>query len=227
MSNRKKIGLLGGSFNPVHIGHLRAAEEIKENFYLDKVIFIPASVNPLKVGENYLNPDIRLEMLDIALEDNPYFELSDIEIERESPSYTIDTLKYFYNDFPNDDHYFIVGSELFSNINTWKKYKELFLYSNFIVIHRPGSRSSDKESYFPLEIKNDFRYLNDGESYRDTEVFEHKSKSRIYFSSINGIEMSSTMIRNLAGKNRSIKYLVPVELEKYIVYNKIYTEEIE
>ena len=91
----RKIGIFGGSFNPVHLGHLRAAEEIREILSLEKIIFIPTSIHPLKPVKNMPSGRKRFQMLNLAVKDNPCFEVSDLELKREGPSYTIDTLKYF------------------------------------------------------------------------------------------------------------------------------------
>lgn len=226
MSEDNRIGLLGGSFNPVHMGHLRAAEVVRESFSLNKIVFIPAAVNPLKTDEDMSNAAKRLEMLKIATEGNPCFEISDIEIKRGGNSYTIDTLTEFNNTKPGNSYYFIMGSELFSNIETWKDYKRLFDYSNFIVVRRPGTSTVDMENLIPLELANDFRYVKHHNNDNDKVIFEHSSSNRLYFVTIQGFELSSTMIRDLVKKGSSIKYLVPEKLEKYIITNRIYTEAV-
>lgn len=224
MQNGKKTGIIGGSFNPVHLGHLRAAEVIREHFSLERVLFIPAAINPQKSDEEMADPRTRYEMLRIATQDNPYFEVSDIELNREGPSYTIDTLTELRNSYPENHHYFIMGSELFSQITSWKNYSELFNYSNFIVVKRPGSEPFEAEKYIPLEMKDDFRYVKEHSKINHEVIFEHKTSHKIHFITIQGYELSSTMIRNLLIKGSSIRYLVPRKLEQYIQSNNIYTE---
>lgn len=222
MSDGIKTGLMGGSYNPVHIGHLRAAEVVRELLSLEKVVFIPASVNPLKEGEPTCDAEHRLRMLELATEDNPFFEISDTEIKRGGNSYTIDTLRYFSEKYPKDSHYFIMGSELFTDISTWKDYRELFNYSNFIVVRRPGFSSEDSSGLIPLELSQDFRYLKEHSKNEEITLYEHRSSHLVYFVTIQGFELSSTMIRELVEKGSSIKYLVPGKLEEYILSKGIY-----
>lgn len=218
----KKIGLFGGSFNPIHLGHLKAAEELIELIPLDKVIFIPTSIHPQRKLNNMIGVDDRLRILELSIEDNPNFEISKIEIEREGPSYTIDTLKEYKNENPKIDMYFILGNELFESIDSWKDYRELFQYSNFLVIARPGEKYNNIDEVIPLELKNDFRY-----SFRENKCvyYEHKSSKMLIFAEIIGIKVSSTMIRELIKKNMSIKYLVHERVEQYIKSNNLYMEE--
>lgn len=224
MQNSNRKGIIGGSFNPVHLGHLRAAEVIREHFSLDKVLFIPAAINPQKSDEEMADPRTRYEMLRIATEDNPFFDVSDIELKREGPSYTIDTLSALRTSCPENNNYFIMGSELFSQITTWKRYDELFNYSNFIVVKRPGTDPLEVQKYIPLEMKDDFRYVKEHSNFNYEVIFEHKTSHKVHFITIQGYELSSTMIRNLLIRGSSIKYLVPDKLEQYIKSNNIYTE---
>jgi nicotinate-nucleotide adenylyltransferase len=214
----KRIGLLGGTFNPVHLGHLRAAEEIREILTLDKIYFIPAFIPPHKDSSDLASPDDRLKMLELATGGNPFFEISDIELKRKGPSYTIDTLTYFSSTFPDIESYFILGTDLFSEIETWKNYKKLFELSNFAVITRPGF-TEDLSLIFPLALKDDFRYYKKEESMT---LYLHKSSKILAFVEIAGIEVSSTQIRDLLNKGKSIKYLVPEEVEAYILSKNLY-----
>lgn len=226
MSEQKRIGLLGGSFNPVHLGHLRAAEVVRERFSLAKVIFIPASVNPLKAGEDNVNAHRRIKMLEISTGDNPFFEVSDIEIKRGGTSYTIDTLIEIQGEAPENSYYFIMGSELFSDISSWKRYKELFNYANVIVIGRPGCSDQNNIAHLPLELKDDFRYLKHDSERNNMYIYEHRSTHTANFVTIQGFDLSSTMIRDMIKKGCSIKYLVPHKLEQYIISNSLYMEVV-
>lgn len=226
MSEQKRIGLLGGSFNPVHLGHLRAAEIVRERFCLAKVIFIPASVNPLKIDENNDNTYSRIKMLEIATGDNPFFDVSDIEIKRGGTSYTIDTLMEIQRESPENSYYFIMGSELFSDISSWKRYKELFNYANFIVVGRPGCYNQNNIANLPLELKDYFRYLKNDSERNNMYVYEHRSTHTVNFVTIQGFDLSSTMIRDMIKRGCSIKYLVPHKLEQYIISNSLYMEVV-
>ena len=140
-----KIGFMGGSFDPVHAGHLRAAEEISEKLELDEVVFIPALISPHKNSETITDSSHRLNMLNLSIKASPHFKISDMELRREPPSYTVDTLRSLNESNLEDRHYFIMGSELFAEIDMWKDFAELFNYSSFVV--PPPSRL--RRSRFP------------------------------------------------------------------------------
>lgn len=217
-----KIGLIGGTFNPVHLGHLRAAEETREILNLDQICFIPANIPPHKDSYEIADTKHRLNMLKIATEENDGFKVDDIELKREGQSFTINTLKELKDKNPDYEYYFILGTELFSRIDTWENYKSLFNYSNFIILNRPGYYEIDISNLFPLALKNEFRY-----SYKENkiDVFEHKSSNKLIFINISGIKLSSTKIRSLISENKSIRYLVTEKVQKYILENKLYLEE--
>lgn len=217
----KKAGLLGGTFNPVHLGHLRAAEEIREILALDKIYFIPAYIPPHKGSEEIISPKDRLTMLELAILENPFFEISDVELKRGGVSYTIDTLRYFSSNFPEFEFYFIVGNDLFVEIDTWKDFEQLFEVSNFTVITRPGF-SEDFSSLIPLAVKDDFRYYK---KEKDVTTYLHKSSKTLAIVQIEGVRVSSSHIRDLVGNKKSIKYLVPASVESYILSKQLYVKE--
>lgn len=225
MDNRGKqrTGLFGGTFDPVHLGHLRAAEEIRELLGLDKVYFIPSAVPPHKMSAHITEPSHRLEMLKIAVSSNPHFDTCDYEVREKTTSYTIETLRYLTGAHPDTEFYFIVGHELFSEIETWREYKELFTLSNFAVITRPGFLNGAPHP--PLALKTEFSY----HKVEDNVTFYRNNKSRIIaFTQIRGLEISSTEIRRFVKGEKSIRYLVPDRVEEYITNNKLYCgEEIQ
>ena len=133
-----KIGILGGTFNPVHIGHLILAEEARERLGLDKIVFVPANLPPHKDNSNIAPAQLRLKMLKLATKVNKHFGVSDIEIKREGRSYTIDTLKEFKRQNPADDLYFIIGSDLLKYLEEWKDLNEINKMVKFIAATRPG-----------------------------------------------------------------------------------------
>ena len=143
-----------------------------------------------------------------------------MELRREPPSYTIDTLKALKQSGSEDGYYFIMGCELFAEIDTWKDFAELFNY--FVVLRRPGYDFADSASPIPLALKNDFRYSY---SDRGMDVFAHKSSNELFFVDIAGIRVSSTEVRELARHGNSLRYLVPREVEKYIAENGLYQLE--
>jgi nicotinate-nucleotide adenylyltransferase len=137
-----KIGILGGTFNPIHIGHLILAEEAREKLGLDRIIFVPAFLPPHKDNSDIAPAKDRFAMTKLAIRGNKYFSASDIEIKRDGRSYTIDTINEFKKRFPTDELYFIIGSDLLKYLDEWKDLSEIIKLVKFIVVTRPG---------FPLE----------------------------------------------------------------------------
>jgi len=133
-----KIGILGGTFNPIHIGHLILAEEAREKLGLDKIVFVPTNLAPHKDNSDIALAAHRMSMVKLAISDNPYFSVSDLEIKRDGRSYTIDTIKEFRIGHPRDDLYFIIGSDLLKYLEEWKDLDEIIKMVKFIVATRPG-----------------------------------------------------------------------------------------
>src|SRR5689334_7994911 len=121
-----KIGILGGTFNPIHIAHLRIAEEVRERFDLERVVFVPAATPPHKPLAEDLPFASRCRMLELAINGNPRFSVSDLEGKRRGKSYSIDTMHAFRADHPDDEFFFIVGSDSFLDIGSWRKYAAIF-----------------------------------------------------------------------------------------------------
>ena len=218
-----RLIFFGGTFDPIHFGHLRAAEELREMLGLEKIYFVPTSVPPHKtIPPDAASPHHRLRMLELAVNGNIFFNISDIEIKRGGKSYTIDTLRYFSDTFPLFDLYFIAGSDLFSEIDSWKDYKKIFRESNFAVIERPGF-GFELPGPLPLEIKDDFRYYK---RYNNLTLYINKNSKTLSLVKIDGLEISSTKIRELVKKFKSIKYLVPSDVEAYILEHGIYNKEV-
>jgi nicotinate-nucleotide adenylyltransferase len=218
---KERAGLFGGTFDPVHLGHLRAAEEIREQLSLDMVYFIPAAIPPHKNTTHTTPPAQRLDMLRLAVGENPRFDICDYELGKSTASYTVETLRHLNGLNPDSDYYFMVGNELFGEIETWKEWRELFRLSNFAVITRPGYPDSN-EAKLPLALENDFSYYKEKD---DVKFYIDKNFKLIAFSRIRGLEISSTEIRRCVNSGRSIKYLVPASVEEYILRNNIYRTE--
>lgn len=133
-----RIGILGGTFNPIHIGHLILAEEAREKLKLDKIIFVPTNLAPHKDNSDIAAAKSRFQMLKLAVKKNKYFSVSDVEIKRDGRSYTIDTIKEFKNIYPHDELYFIIGSDLLKYLDEWKDLSEIIKMVKFITATRPG-----------------------------------------------------------------------------------------
>jgi nicotinate-nucleotide adenylyltransferase len=208
-----RIGILGGTFNPPHLGHLRLAEEAADVHKLERVVIIPCDIPPHKSCVGIVPAEHRLKMTRIACEDNPLFEVSDMEIRLEGPSYTVTTLEKFAEDKAVEP-YFILGTDSLKEIHMWKDYESLFKLSNFIVVTRPGTEFADAWSRLPAEIQAQFKTCD--------EQLQHVSSHVVIPSDVRGLDISSTRIRSLVEKGQSIRYLVPDSVLEYIQQLHLY-----
>lgn len=219
-----RIGLLGGTFNPVHLGHLRAAQEVKEAFDLDQIVLIPSAVPPHKNSEGVADAADRIEMLHLAIENQPDFVISDVEFKRQGPSYTIDTIRYFRSRLPETtEFYFILGEDAFLELETWKSYVELLKLVPFIVMARPGKwgenhskRWAILEAYLKSRISKEYKIS------APNSCFVHPTMQPVYIIASTALDISSTQIRALVKNGKSIKYLVPDKVEEYIKSKGLY-----
>ncbi|MBW1679480.1 MAG: nicotinate-nucleotide adenylyltransferase [Deltaproteobacteria bacterium] len=216
-NNNERIGLFGGTFNPIHWAHLRAAEEIQEYFQLKKVIFIPARYPPHKNGESIVSPGPRLQMVNLAIDSNPAFATSDFEIKRNCKSFSIFTIEYFRKELgPNSSLFFLMGMDSFLEISTWKDFARLFSLANFIIMSRPGYLKKEIAKSLPVDVANNFHY-NSEENY-----YVHPSHHKIFFQEITLLDIASSEIRSRIKNRHSIRYLVPPIVEDYIKKYKLY-----
>jgi nicotinate-nucleotide adenylyltransferase len=205
------VGLFGGTFDPIHVGHLRIAEEVREDFSLDRIYFIPAWLQPLKRQRNGAVADDRMRMVKSAIRGNGCFRASAVEMSRGGVSYTIDTVRHFSLRYSGI--YFLLGIDAFQDIALWKGYEDLFRFVNFVVMGRPGCFNEG----LPGSMATQTRIV-------DTRTWEHSSGKRIYLHDITQIDVSSTQVRGLVKKGKSIKYLVPPSVERYIKKRGLYRE---
>jgi len=213
-----KIGLFGGTFDPIHWGHLRSAEEVGETFALDRLYFIPTSIPPHKRGQTTTPAQDRLQMVRLAVARNPRFSVSTVEISRPGVSYSVDTIRAFAaRKQPRDQLYFIIGLDAFREIGTWKDFREIFPLCHFIVTSRPGSKEKDPLKGTGVAVKKHFCYDSKQGNYR------HESGTRIYFVELTDIAISASEIRALVRQGKSIRYLVPIEVAKHIQRRKLYS----
>lgn len=208
-----KVGLFGGSFDPVHMGHLRVAEEVRGHLGLETVFFIPTAVQPLKREAAAIPADDRLRMIRMSIRGNRFFRTSDIEIRRGGISYSIDTVRFYARRF--DEIYFLTGVDAFSQIDLWKDWRELFRYTNFAVMVRPNHKTSDLLKVLPKGVQSDVRRI-------DGSTYEHRSGKRLHLLEITQLDISSTNIRSLAKQGGSIRYLVPDLVERFIREKGLY-----
>jgi nicotinate-nucleotide adenylyltransferase len=214
-----KIGILGGTFNPVHIAHLRIAEEVRERFDLGRVVFVPAATPPHKPLAGDLPFAVRHRMVTLAIAGNPLFTVSEIEGKRSGKSYSIDTIHALRAEYPDDELFFIIGSDSFLDIGTWRDYEEIFTQCNIVVVERPGAVLLSICSSLPLDILHQFSYL-------DAEKrLAHRSGNSVYYLEGVPLNISSTAIRHLLQSGRTIRYLVPEEVEHFIKEHRLYTHD--
>ncbi len=215
------VGVFGGTFNPVHFGHLRAAEEVRERLELDRIIFIPSGRPPLKTVD--IAPAAhRFEMLRLALRGNPFFDISDIECRRRGKSYTVETLRHLRMEHPRTRFLFILGVDAFLDIPHWRQPEQLISMTDFVVISRPG---------FTFSAMSESPYLRGGAgTLREVDLSENSSpvvrltseRSAILLG-LTPMGISSTQIRSFLRRGKSIKYLLPPAVQSYIITHKLYS----
>ncbi len=186
-----KIGLLGGSFNPVHNGHLELAQSALDSFHLDKILFLPSGNHPLKKQSDILPVEIRYDLTKKAIASNPKFEISRLDMATTEPSYTKLLIMRLNKEFSNNEFYFIAGSDIISELNKWYDYKWLLDNVEFIIAHRP---EIDRSTW------NELNYIDN-----------------LHFMEMDPIDISSTMIRKLIAQNKNISALVPANIEKDLI----------
>lgn len=201
----KRIAIMGGTFDPIHIGHLASAEAVRHQFNFDKIFFIPSGTPPHKQGREITSPEHRYLMTELSILSNNFFDVLRIDIDREGFTYTIDTLfdvkKYCDK---NAKIFFITGADAIHEIISWKNHVELLNGCNFIAITRPGY---DKTSL-----------------YGKIEEFTNKYNSSIELFEVPALAISSTDIRNRVKNDSPIKYMVTENVEKYIEKFKLYVK---
>lgn len=225
LKNAKRIGLFGGTFNPIHFGHIQVAEAVKNKFSLDEIIFIPSALPPHKEPGYVADAKDRLEMIELALSRYADFTVSDVELKRSGPSYTIDTVRYFKSILGDPTTlYLIMGLDAILEIDTWKSYSDLFLMVPFIVLKRTlaGLDGTDEE-WRLLE-----RYLQSkvSDGYRFSAVqsgYIHDEKMPVFVFDIAPIDISSTHIRRRIKNGKTIESLVPGIVGDFIEVKGLYS----
>jgi len=202
---KRKIGILGGTFNPIHAGHLIIAEAVRHQYELHKVLFIPSANPPHKEGQEIIPAVHRYKLVSLAIADNPFFEVSDIEMKREGRSYSVQTLHALRDaDRQPTDYFFIIGADSVPELRTWKNIQQLASLCTFVVVPRPGwgiQRLAHMDLGLPKWLKQNLL----------ANVV-----------SAPPIGISSTEIRDRIQQGRSIRYLVPKAVEEYIAEHSLY-----
>ncbi len=218
----KGIGLFGGTFNPIHMGHLRVAEDVRAGFNLEKIVFIPSAIPPHKDADGLADARARYAMILDALSPCPDFSASDVEIHRQGTSYTIDTVSYFQTHLPKGAvFYWIVGLDAFLEVTTWKHWQTLFDLIPFIVMTRPGTAPiadplTEMENYIRTRMAEEYEYVS------QQSCFIHKTKQPIYLTRVTPVNISSSFIRARVRQGLSIQGLVPDGVDDYIQHKGLY-----
>ena len=220
-----RTGILGGTFNPIHYGHLRPAEEVREALGLEQVRFIPLAGPAHKLGNDIAPAKDRLEMVRLALEEHPFFVCDPIEIERGGVSYTIDTLTALAEgDCRGHELYFIIGADAFSLLDTWREPLGVLQKANFAITLRGNQAPLDViETVESVTNKKDIPIKFNQISDNEFQVVE--SEMIANFVSVTTFDVSATMIRELAHSRASLRYLLPQRVEAFILRRGLYGSE--
>ncbi len=220
-----KIGLFGGTFNPVHNGHIRVAEELLLNFPLDSIIIIPSSYPPHKEKINLLSSRNRYAMAMLAFTESERISVSDAELKRKGVSFSVDTVDHFIKSYnKNNQLYFITGIDAFIEIDTWNSYTEILKSIPFIIAERPGpwqNRNTEARSFLSGFLRD---CISESYTYQEAEtLFSHKEFQNIYLFRSSMIDISSSEIRNRIRSNQDLTGYLPEKVEHYIKKGKLYT----
>jgi nicotinate-nucleotide adenylyltransferase len=190
---------MGGTFDPVHYGHLILAEQARESFGLDKVLFVTAAVPPHKAGKGITDAVDRHEMVKLALANNSYFVPSEIELSRKGPSYTVDTMQQMVSENPNDTFFLLLGSDEAITYGTWYRPERIIELANVVIANRPGCEVELALEHLPESLASKMKKLK-----------------------MPGVDISSSDIRDRVSQGKSIRYLVPPEVADYIYIRGLY-----
>jgi nicotinate-nucleotide adenylyltransferase len=220
-----RVGLFGGTFDPIHFGHLRAALEVKEGFGLAEVFLIPAAIPPHKAREGMAPAPDRLHMIELAVEGVPGLTASDVEIRREGPSYTIDTVRHFRRELSHAAEVFLImGLDAFLEIDTWKAYHELLSLVSVIVISRPDADglvcdrgAKTLEDFFRARISADLTVSGSPDGFSSPQI------RGVRLFTVTALDISSSRVRELVRTGRSIHFLVPAAVQECILTRGLYS----
>ena len=200
-----RLGLFGGSFDPVHHGHLLLAECCREQCNLDEVWFIPTAVPPHKPGRELTSAEARAEMLELAVAGHQQFIVSRYEVDRGGVNYTVNTLEHFHREIPNSEFFFLMGADMLNDLPSWREAPRLCELALPVVVRRPGAGELDFDSLAGI-----------ASAERIDEIRRHQVD-------MPQMDLSSTTIRQRVADGLSIRYRVPRALEKYIQTHRLYT----
>lgn len=217
MFSLSRIGVFGGTFDPVHLGHLHVAKEVLKALFLDKIVFVPTNTQPYKAGTNCACPLDRYNMLCLAVQDEKKFLVSKVDIIRGGITYTVDTLKDIKKIYPKDELFFIVGMDCANEIKRWKNYDELIGMAKFVAVTRPSIKPLFNSSSCKRQANIEKDMLN-------CKRIDNVS-NEIIILNIPNMDISSTKCRNAVKSGNYISDMVPFNVEKYIIEHNLYGTE--
>jgi len=215
-ATERRVGVFGGTFDPIHIAHLRCAEEAREALRLDEVLFIPSARPPHKGGRASAPAADRLAMVRRAIAGHPAFHASTIEIDRPGRSYTVDTLALLREKMPGVRFVLLLGLDAFREIATWKSYLELFALTDVAVMSRPGERRVALRRLLPVAARRHFCYGT------DRDVLRHETGNTIIALEVTALDVSASDIRLRRKRGQSVRYLVPSAVRRYLARRQLY-----
>ena len=215
-----RLGVFGGTFDPVHLGHLRAAQEALDILGLDEMLFVPVAVAPHKPVRQILLFENRWRMLQLALAGNERFRLSDIEKRMPGKSYTVHSLKQLRKENPGAELFFLVGSDAFFEMDTWYEFKEIFRLAGIVVLCRSECCENEILQFVSKRVSELYRIVPENREIR------HPVLCSVYSLANTRMDISSTRIRELASEGRSVRYLVPDNVWSYIAENGLYAKAL-
>ena len=213
-----KIGILGGTFNPIHNGHLHIAGEVLRSCGLDQVWFMPTWRPPHKQLADEVSFADRLAMVEAAVAGNPCFIASDLEGQRGGTSYSVETLLQLRQQFPDHQFYFIMGLDSFQDIGSWKEYKRIFRLAHVVVTARPGFSGSLRE-FLPVAIADRFCYDAESGNLRHTDGFS------VFSVTHTSCDVSSTDVRQKLIDGCNVDAFIPPAVNEYIRQHRLYQKD--
>ncbi len=212
------VGVYGGTFNPIHLGHLRAAEEVMERLGLARMLFVPSARPPHKQdGDPIAAPELRLSWVQAAISSNPRFQADSLEVERAGPSYLVDTLRTLRERLAPARTVFTLGCDAFREMDTWRDPKTLFTLADFAVTTRPPRQRGGLKEWLPEGLANAFEIDEDGRSARHREA-----GTRLLLLEITALEVSASSIRQRLREGRSVRYLLPEAIHDDVIASGCY-----
>lgn len=200
----KRVGIMGGTFNPIHIGHLLIAENAYEEYQLDEVLFLPSKNPPHKEGYDVAKEEERKKMISLAVEGNGHFSFSELEFERDGKTYSVDTMEILKKRYPENEYFFIIGADSLYNLESWHRSEDLIGMTCFLVATRNHHSYSEMNSF--------------------AERLRKKYGANIAFLNTPTIDISSSEIRKKVRLKKSITYFVPDKVKEYIITSGLYVE---